>query len=365
MYRSLGTNALAVVISSAKATMRYCIEVLESIGGAVGKRGSCLTPMWATCSQGAAVAVLLLGLTGCRQVKRPMIAVIPETTAQELWESEHAGASRAARVLGWDVYWNGPSREDDLPRQIDLVNNAVARGVDGLVLAPTHAVALISPVRSALAHGIPVVIVSSPLATLSNAEVMSVLNDDEAAGRMAADRAAGYLSHTGTLAVLGVNPNLLGSIRIANALESSLRDRFAGVNLIEKKSTSFSFTEAEETVEETIRAFPRLNVIVALNVTQIRAAYIAVLRMNALGRIKVIGCDQDMDLVFHLRTGEIDALVGQNTMAMGSEAIELIHRQRMGVRGETNLVVKPFLVTRENVDSQAVQDLLDMNWSAP
>ena len=165
---------------------------------------------------------LLLVLTACKPAKRPTIAVVPETTAQELWESEHAGAAHAAYELGLDIYWNGPSREDDLPKQIQIVNNAIARGVNGLVLAPDHAVALISPVRAAIAHGIPTVIVSSPLGTFSDQDVMFVVNDSETAGAMAADRAAKYLSAKDAVAVFGVNPNLLGSIQTADSRCMSL-----------------------------------------------------------------------------------------------------------------------------------------------
>jgi ribose transport system substrate-binding protein len=299
---------------------------------------------------------------GCKEAKRPVVAVVPETTAQELWESEHAGAARAASKLGWDIYWNGPSREDDLPKQIQIVNNAIAHGVIGLVLAPDHAVALISPVRSAIAHGIPTVIVSSPLGTFSNQDVMFVINDDEAAGKMAADRAAKYLSPKGAVAVLGVNPNLLGSIQTANALESSLRERLPGVSVIEKRSTSFSIDEAEQTAEETFRSSPELQVVITLNVTQTRAAFVAAQRTNFLGRIKLIACDQDLDLVFRLRAGDIDAIIAQDSTTMGKDAIEMIEQHLKGVRNRPTVVVQPVMITQENVDSPEVQKVLDMNW---
>src|SRR5437868_9463429 len=274
------------------------------------------------------LVTLLFAFTACQRSTKPIVAVIPQTTAQEIWESEHAGAMRAAREHGWNVYWNGPSREDDLLRQIQIVNNAVSRGVLGLVLAPDHAVALISPVRNALVHGIPVVIVSSPIGMSPSQNVMFVVIDNRASGQIVADRAAMYLSRGDTVAVLGVNPNVLGSIDTSDALEGALRNRIAGVTILERRSTSFSFAEAEETAEEAIRSLPTLRVIVTLNVTQTRAAYVALSRTDALHRVKLIACNQDLDLVFHLRAGEIDAIVAQNTMRMGEEAIAMIQRYR-------------------------------------
>jgi ribose transport system substrate-binding protein len=310
----------------------------------------------------AAALAALLTLTACHQARRPTVAVIPETTAQEIWESEHAGAARAARKLGWEIYWNGPSREDDLPRQIQIVNNAVSRGVIGLVLTPDHAIALITPVRAAIARGIPTVIVSSPLGTFSNQDVMFVMNDAVAAGHIAADRTAKYLSSDGGVAILGVNPNLLGSIQTADALESSLRARFPGVTVLEKRSSSFSFDEAEETAEETFRSLPTLQVVITLNVMQTRAAYAAAMRTNRLGHIKLIACDQDLDLVYRLRAGDIDAIIAQDTTTMGKDAIEMIEQRLRGSRSKSSVVVEPMLITQQTVDSAEAQSILDMNW---
>ena len=104
--------------------------------------------------------------------------------------------------------------------------------------------------------------------------------------------------------------------------------------------------------------------IVTLNVTQTRAAYSAVLRTNSLTRIKLIACDQDLDLVFRLRTGEIDAIIAQDTRTMGRIAIQMIREKEMSGRNSPSVIVQPVLVTQENVDSPQVQDILDMNWKA-
>jgi hypothetical protein len=56
----------------------------------------------------------LLFASGCTRSHSLTVAVIPETTAQELWEVEHAGVASAAIGTNWEIYWNGPSREDDV-----------------------------------------------------------------------------------------------------------------------------------------------------------------------------------------------------------------------------------------------------------
>jgi ribose transport system substrate-binding protein len=305
---------------------------------------------------------LLSMILGCHSTQRTVIAVIPETTAQEVWEAEHAGVEHASRAFGWDIYWNGPSREDDLPRQIEIVTNEINRHVAGLVLSPDHAVALISPVRSALAKGIPTVILGSPLGTSAKGALMFVMNDDRATGRMAAERASLYLHSADSVLILGINPNILGSIDRANSFEETLHRKLPQVHIIEKRSTTFSFDEAEESAEDTIHSEDALRLIFTLNINQTRGAYWALQGTRSSDRIRLIGCDQDLDLVHHLRTGGIDALLGENTFEMGSDAIQMIHQQLAGLHPESRVVVQPVLITRDNVDSDAVQQILNMNW---
>lgn len=291
-----------------------------------------------------------------------MVAVIPETTAQELWESEHAGAERAARALGWTLYWNGPSREDDIARQIQIVNNAIARRVAGIILSPDHAVALITPIRSAMNAGIPVVIVGSPLSLPAQENLSFVVNDDKAMGRLAANRLGAQLMPGDAVAVLGVYPGIVSLVERARAFEGALQESHPKVRLIERRSASFGFAEAEQTAEETIRANPDLRAILGTNIVQTRAAYFALLATGALGRIKLVGCDQDLDLVRQMRAGAIDALIAENTSAIGYEGVQLLAAQRSGHGSWANKVVAPVLITRDNVDRPEIQQLLDMNW---
>lgn len=308
-------------------------------------------------------AGLLLTLNlACKSPRHATIAVIPETTAQELTESEHAGAERAAKALGWNIYWNGPSREDDFPQQIHLVYEAIDRNVAGLVLSPDHAVALISPVRSALARGTPTVIVGTPLGTSPGGNLVFVVNDEVATGQLAAERASFYLKPDDQVAVLGVDPNILGSIERADAFEAVIRQRFPGVRIIERRSVSFSVAEAEESVEQTIRSVPGLRVIVTLSISQTLAAVNALRVSNSKGKIALIGCDQDLDLMLHLRLGDIDSIVAENTQQMGYEAIQIIHQRLLGEHTDSKIVVEPILVTKQNIDSAAVQNVLDMDW---
>lgn len=312
----------------------------------------------------AIVVSICWALLGCHRAARPVIAVIPTTTAQEVWESAHVEASRIASTWGWDTFWSGPSREDDLLRQIQIMDKAVHQGVAGIILVPDHAVALISPVRAAVERKIPVAILDNPLAVSPKGNVLFVLNDNAAAGRIVAERVSPYLkgSHN-EVAILGVHPNFLGTIVLADTIKDELQRHKSGVRFIEQRS-SFGPTEAEDSADELLRAYPGLQAIVTLNVNQTRAVYNALSRANLVGKIGLIGCEQDFDIIYHVRTGEMDSVVAKDTGTMVRDAMQWIHQRREGVVMGKTIVVAPKLVTRQNVDSPEIQRILAVNGSA-
>ena len=96
------------------------------------------------------------------------IVVIPKGTTHEFWKSIHAGARKAEQELvaagqPVKIIWKGPLKEDDRDEQIKVVENFIARGVEGMVLAPLDDKALIRPVETAGHADIPVVIIDSGL----------------------------------------------------------------------------------------------------------------------------------------------------------------------------------------------------------
>src|SRR5262249_1812580 len=93
------------------------------------------------------------------------VAVIPKGTSHEFGKSVEKGAKRAdAELDALEVVWKGPTGEGDAAQEIQLVESFVADRVDGICVAPLDARALETPVKQAIASGIPVVVFDSGLA---------------------------------------------------------------------------------------------------------------------------------------------------------------------------------------------------------
>jgi ribose transport system substrate-binding protein len=306
--------------------------------------------------------VLLLS-GGCFKHTVPTIAVIPRTSGTPFWEPLHVGAEVAARSTGTKIYWNAPTREDDVQGQIALVENVIDRKYQGLVLAPDQALALIAPVRRALSKGTPTVIIGSPLTIPAGGRLSYILNDEEKAGEMAALRAGQLLEGNGTIAILGVNPDIRGIMVRARSLELALARSYPRIRIVEKRFGSFNFPHDQLIAEETLRRNPNLNAIVALTSASTRGACFALAQSAAMRSTRVIGFDEPDPVLF--REDSLDSLIVQNSRDMGIKAVKTIAAQLADqpVPAETKLM--PLLITRENLDSPEMREVRSMVWWQP
>lgn len=306
-----------------------------------------------------AVLLMLLACGGCKRAQ-PVVAVIPRTCGTALWEPEHAGAATVARARGIDVYWNAPMRDDDIQTQISLIEKSLDRGYAGIIVAPSESLPMRTPLRRVLARGVPAVVVDTELGIPPGPQLSYVLNDEQAGGRMAARRIGSILRGHGEIAVMGINPPLMSNTLRERSFEDTLAREFPGVHVTARNFGLSSVPQEQQIAEQLLSGGKKIDAIVALSLASTRGAYYALVEFGRDREVKLIGFDQD--LIPPIRTGGIDAVVIQNTFAMGRIAMELMDGELHGKGGSANVLVQPVLMTRDNVDSPEVRQMLNLSW---
>lgn len=292
----------------------------------------------------------------------PTFALIPRTTGSTLWEAEHAGAAVASSNCRCRLYWNAPTHEDDVEDQIALVERIRHGGFDGLVLAPDHSLALLTPVQKVVAAGIPVIIVSSPLALPPAKNLSYIVNDDREAGVMAAERMGEILGGVGAIAVLGLDPDISGILTRLQAFEQYLNAHFPGIQVVFRGPGAFNAAEAQQATLSALSSAPQLRALVSLTAVSTRAAYFTLQNTTQSTSIKLIGFEQDGDLASFVRRGQIDSLIAEDTYQMGFLAVQELAANHAGKDIPPRIVLHPRLVTKENADSPEVKRLINMVW---
>jgi ribose transport system substrate-binding protein len=291
-------------------------------------------------------ALLVLG--SCHREAPATIAVIPRTTATPLWESEHLGAKATAAKAGVHIYWNAPTSEDDIEGQIALVERVIAGRYQGLVLAPDHPQALITPVRRALSRGLQVVVVGSPLSVPPGGRLSYVLNDEDAGARIAAQRVGDVLHGKGTVALLGINPNVIGIVTRARCLEQYFQKNYPNIHIVAKRMGSFNEPQEYQVAEETLVAHTNLDAIVALSSASVHGVLWAISDQPTIG-VKVIAFDRDDDAELMFDTPNLDSVIVEDTQKIGAEAVRQILGELQGLPIPPVTQFEPVLLTRENV----------------
>lgn len=296
---------------------------------------------------------------GCRTPKPTTIAVIPRTTGTMLWEPAHRGAEAAAFRLGDTIYWNAPTREDDTNGQIALIERVIAGNYAGIVIAPSQSLALVTPVRRALASGLPIVVIGSPLSIPAGGKLFYILNNEQQGGRIAAQRLALLLHGRGSVAVLGMNPDIAGIMIRVRSFEQFLAENYPDIHVVDKRMGSFNVPHEQQVSEETLKANPNLDAIVTLTAATTRGALSTIDSNPAYRSVKVIGFDPD---ALQFSSPSLDSVIIQNMPEMGGRAVSLIHDLREGKSVSSRIELEPMLVTRENLNSDEVGRWTSMDY---
>jgi ribose transport system substrate-binding protein len=286
-----------------------------------------------------------------RTPANPTIALIPQTAGSMLWEVEHFGATVAAEKRQCHLYWNAPTSENDLAGQVSLVDKVGRGKYQGLVLAPNHTLGIRAPVRRALAAGIPVVIVSSELELPAGGKLGYIVNDDERMGEFAAAELARIIHGEGSVALVGIARYAPGVMSRARGAERFLAGRFPGIHVVSRVAGAHDTSRAEDLTKGVVASFPRLKAVLSFTAASTRGVHAALKSRSLQTSISLIGCEQDSDLIAYVGTGEIAAVLAENTYRMGYEAVGLISDSLAGKPLPARSLVPPLLITRQNFNS--------------
>jgi ribose transport system substrate-binding protein len=314
-------------------------------------------PIFSCLALAGVVCLLALWVSACGSRPQVRVAVIPQTEGNALWDPALEGAENAANPAGIMIYWNAPAREDDIEAQIALVDRVVDGNYQGLVLAPDQALSLIAPVRRAMARKIPTVVIGSSLPIPAGGDLMYILNDDVEGGRIAAHRVAGLLDGHGTVAVLGINPDITGIMVRSRAFEESLAQNYPDIRIVDKRMGTFNFAHEQQVAEDVLKANPNLDVVVGLMWPTIDGTLSALDTTPGNHHVRIIGFDP-FGLPPFQQKASLDSVIREDTRSMTRQAIELIHRRLQGQTVPALVYLQPKLITRDNLESPEVRFML-------
>lgn len=297
--------------------------------------------------------------TGARTYK---VAVIPKGTTHEFWKAVHAGAVKAGREFGVEIFWKGPQKEDDRAQQITVVEDFISRRVDGIVLAPLDDRALMRPVNEAMREGIPVVIMDSNLQ--GDNYISFVATDNYQGGVLAARRLAEVLGGRGKIFLIRyLEGSASTTFREQGFLETITRE-YPEIELLVKDQFAGTTTEsAYQLTENLLSRYPRVEGIFTPNESSTFGALRALQHFGLAGKVKLVGFDSSIKLIQALEKNEIQGLVLQDPMKMGYLSVKVLLDHIQGRPVEKRIDTGVTLATPENMNQPEIRDLLEPDFA--
>ena len=284
------------------------------------------------------------------------IAVIPKGTTHIYWQSVHAGAEAAGKELGYKIYWNGPERETDRERQIQIIEDFIVQKVDAVVLAPLDRKALIPSVEKLDSLKIPAVIIDSGIDT--DKYVTFAATDNYQGGVLAARRMGKILDGKGNVIVVKYVPSASTTDR-ENGFIETIQKEFPNIHVVDSKYGQDTVETALQATEDLLTKNKDVQGIYACNAPTSVGALQA-LQSQHRSEIKMVGFDAEKALLDGLKAGQIDALVVQNPYKMGylgvKSAVAAIHGEKVDKKIDTGVAV----VTKDSLDDPETKKLLNI-----
>jgi ribose transport system substrate-binding protein len=315
-----------------------------------------------------AVAAALASCRGKEAAKgsaeRPLrIAIVPKGTTHQFWRTIHAGAVKAREDLARrgvhvELTWKGPLREDDREQQVQVVESFASQGMDGIVLAPLDAKALVRPVEEAKRLGTPTVVMDS---ALDSDEIVSfVATDNVKGGAMGADALGRALNGKGKVLLLRYQEGSASTSMREQGFVAALKERWPGVELLVADQYAGPTPDtAKRAAENLLNRHGRdLSGVMVVNETAVSGMLLALQDASLAGKLAFVGFDGNPEFQEAVRKGHISAFVLQDPFRMAGLAVETLADHLLGKPVAKRVDTAVTVVTVENLESPATQALL-------
>ena len=299
---------------------------------------------------------VLLGIpVACGHKPPPTIVVITPTGGLEFWEAfDHAVRAGA---VGLRTELAAPQSVTDYTEQAQMVENAIARHVQGIIVSPAHQLVLTSVLQKAVNAKIPVVIVGTPIALQAKDFAAFIGWNEAEAGRLAARKFVALLGGKGEVGVIGVSPTVEDSSLIEKAFADEIA-RAPRVKLVSVKYGLSDWARGHQAVLDLLAEHPEVKGIFTTDEFSTHAAAYAFDRRSRK-RPLLIGVSDELNEIEGLRVGRTDALIVSDPRELGTRAMQAMRAALAGSDASSYSTQLPvILVDRQTMVDDATVKML-------
>src|SRR6516165_8923365 len=257
------------------------------------------------------------------------------------------GIRGRAQELGWDVVT--VSANEDKLKQINGVQDLVARGVKGILISPIDAVGVNAAYDAAAAAKIPIVSVARGSASPN--QTIHVAMDEKQIGRDIAEWTAKKLGGKGKVALL-MGPSGAPTFKRLGDGYSEAIAKHPGIEIVFRADGPLTRERGVKQAEDVLVANPDLAAIYAANDDVALGAMQAVNATNRKGKTLVTGMNGVPPALRAVKEENLAMTVELNPVEWGRLGVDVLAAFLKGDKVEPRVFIKHVIIDSGNIDAK-------------
>jgi rhamnose transport system permease protein len=296
---------------------------------------------------------------------RPVIAMMPKAKGDPYFVSVRGGAEEAARDLGVELIWDGPT-DLEAAKQNEIVENWITRKVDVIAVSVENKAGISTVLRKARERGIRVLTWDADAEQDARDYFVNQATAQEI-GNTLTDEAARQLNGQGEFAII------TGALSAANQnewigfIKNRLTEKYKGLKLSTIRPSDDDRDKAFAEAQTILKAYPQVRLIMGISAPAVPGAAEAV-RQSGRNDIRVIGLSLPNINKPYVHDGIVQTVMLWNTRDLGyltvyaaaqlarkrmDQNVTSIQAGRLGaieVREREVILGPPLIMNKTNID---------------
>lgn len=278
------------------------------------------------------------------------IAYIVKAKTDEFWTTMEKGAYAYAEANGIELTFQAPEKETDVEKQVQMVENAVTKGFDAIILSPADSKSLIPSIVKANEANIPVILVNDvideeALAAEGGKVETYVGIDQYEAASLAGKYAAENITDAKILYLEGIS-----GVKAHEDRLNGFKDQAPDFEIVASQTAKCDRNEGFNVMQNVLSSNPEVNVVWAINAEMGQGAVQAIEQNTAAEGIQVFDFDASSDDVAAIKAGTLTGTVAQYPDLQAEAAIQACLDVLGGEELEAHTKTKAELITKDNVE---------------
>jgi ribose transport system substrate-binding protein len=299
----------------------------------------------------ALMAAVLIGLSfGAAPVPAQQKITIGVSLAQDdnpFYIAMLRGIRERAQELGWDVAT--VSANEDKVKQINGVEDLIARGVKGILISPIDAVGVNAAYDAAKAANVPIVSVAR--GSTSPNQTLHVAMDEKQIGRDIAEWTAKAIDGEGKVAMLG-GPSGVPTFRNLADGYTEVMAKYPNIQIAFRADGPLTRERGVKQAEDALVATPDLKAIYTANDDVALGAMQAVIAAGRSGKTLVTGMNGVPPALRAVKDGTLSMTIELNPVLWGRLGVDVLAAYLKGEKVEPRVFIKHVIIDKSNIDTK-------------